>query len=1098
MNISFQYPWVLLLIPVIIAALIVSMKFMYSRNMAQKVSRILVRFIVASLLVLALSGITFKIVGKDVTTIFLVDVSDSVKERKDDVAKYISDAIKTKGRHDYVGVIAFGGNSRVEQFISKEVSFSGLMTDVNTQATNLEDAVNMALAQMPEDSAKRIVLITDGNENEGNLNSTASAVIASGVDFEIKRLEENVSSEVYVANVAVPQEVGVGENFSIQVEVESNVACPAIVKLYSGRTLKGQQKVNLQEGTNQFIFKDTQTDEGLKTYRVVVESEKDTVSVNNEFSAYTNIETNLPVLLVEGQNGSSRELQGIFNSIGKRYDVVSPAGVPATISDFLEYSAVVFVDVYKDDLRDGFLDNLDEYVKNYGGGFVVTGGPNSYALGGYRDTPLEEVLPVYMEPKGENEIPSIAIEMVIDQSGSMSDGNGIISNLDLAKESAAAAVDNLRDNEDYVGVIAFDDSYEKLVPLDKVQDKDAIKDSIYSLAPEGGTSIYPAIAAAALDLSKNPAKVKHIILLTDGQDSNYMYDDLIKAINDSGITLSCVSIGDDSNDALLTMLAESCGGRYFHTDLNTDVPRIFAQEIYLSSNTYLVNEEFVPILSSNDQIIRDVVGDGMPTLLGYVATSTKERSIEALRSPFDDPILAYWQYGLGKTVAWTTDATGEWTANYSGWENYQLLWHNILQYVTEDMGMEGAYVSVEQKGSKAIIHYSTEEFDAGTKVKATVFDDEGNISEITLDPTRPGEYTAEIETKNTGVYSINVQQENDGKVVGSTNTAAIMQYSLEYRFYPNNTLLDDYAAVVGATFNENASDVFLNPPEFVKNRYSLTLTLLLIAVILFLCDIAIRRFHVDVWHLLRLDKLKAKINAKAAQVEDYRKNKESIERAKIAREVVSGVETAGSVGGSLGAAAEGQTVSEAASADAAGVEKGSKKASKKAAKKAKQQEDEAPKATTLFAEMNQKRSYENSQKQAAMQQAFQNQQGGQPMQGGFNTQSGFNTQGGFNTQSGFNQQRPQGVPMQQRPMQGGFAGPKPQGTPMQQRPQGAPMQQRPMQGAPMQQRPNAPQGGNNWVNRVNPGNSYMNQGQGNPGNPPGNPSGNQTKTWTRK
>ena len=1111
MNISFQYPWVLLLIPVVIVALIISMKFMYSRNMAQKVSRIFVRAIVASLLILALSGITFKVVGKDVTTIFLVDVSDSVKERKDEVSTFISDAIKTKTRHDYVGVIAFGGDTRVEQFISKDVTFSGLMTEVDTQATNLEDAVNMALAQMPEDSARRIVLITDGNENEGNLNMTASAVIASGVDFDIVRLEENVSNEVYVANVSVPQEVGVGENFSIQVEVESNVASPAIVKLYSGRTLKGQQKVNLQEGTNQFIFKDTQTDEGLKTYRVVVESEKDTVSVNNEFSAYTNIETNLPILLVEGNSGKGRELQGILDSIGKKYDLVSPGAVPVTISDFLKYSAIIFVDVYKDDLRDGFIDHLDEYVKNYGGGFVACGGPNSFALGGYRGTVLEDVLPVYMDPDGESEIPAIAIEMVIDQSGSMSDGNGIISNLDLAKESAAAAVDNLRDGEDYVGVISFDDSYEKLVPLEKVSDKDAVKDAIYSLAPDGGTSIYPALAAAALDLSKNPAKVKHIILLTDGQDGNTMYDDLIKAINDSGITLSCVSVGEGSNDVLLTALADSCGGRYFHTDLNTDVPRIFAQEIYLSSNTYLVNEEFVPILSSSDQIIRDVVTDGMPTLLGYVATSTKERSIEALRSPYDDPILAYWQYGLGKTVAWTTDATGEWTANYSGWDNYQLLWHNILQYVTEDMGMEGAYVSVDQKGSKAIINYTTEEFDANTKVTATVFDDEGNVKEITLDPTRPGEYSAEIETKKTGVYSINVQQSQDGKVVGSTNTAAIMQYSLEYRFYPNNTLLDDYASVIGATFMEKASEVFLNPPEFVKNRFNLTLSLLLLTVILFLCDIAIRRFHVDVWHLLRLDKLRAKINAKAAQVEHYKKNKESIERAKIAKEVAGSVETAGAVGGSMasqGLSEDGKPLAADADPDKPLSKHAAKKAAKKAEKNSKKEEADAPKATTLFAEINEKRTFEASQKQASMQKNMNNQfQGNNSGAGANRPASGMGGQrpmGGPGTAPGMGGQRPMGGPGTapgmggQRPMGGpgtapGMGGQRPMGGPGTAPGMGG---QRPMGGPGAGQRPPQPQGGNNWVNRVNPGNSYGQQYPPNGGN--GGGGGNQTKTWTRK
>ena len=235
----------------------------------------------------------------------------------------------------------------------------------------------------------------------------------------------------------------------------------------------------------------------------------------------------------------------------------------------------------------------------------------------------------------------------------------------------------------------------------------------------------------------------------------------------------------------------------------------------------------------------------------------------------------------------------------------------------------------------------------------------------------------------------------------------------------------------------------------------------------------------DVWHLLRLDKLQKKINAKAAAIEDYKKNKESIERAKIAKEVVSGVETAGAVGG-VAASSEGTAAAAEGGEEAAAT---SKKAAKKAAKKAKKQaEDEAPKATTLFAEMNQKRSYETSQKQAAMQRAYQNGQGFGPMGAPM-------------------QQRPQGAPMQQRP-QGAPMQQRPQGAPMQQRPQAAPMQQRP-QGAPMHQRPGAaPQGGNSWVNRVNPGDGYMNRGNGgNPGGPGGMPGGNpanQTKTWTRK
>ena len=846
MSIVFEKPLYLLLIPLVIVLLIFSMKFMFTRSKKTKIGQIIMRSLVATLLILALSQITLKITGKSVTTIFLLDVSDSVREQKDEVVKFVNDAAKNKSRRDQVGVIAFGSDTRVEQFISKDLSFSSFQaTDVDSQATNLEEAVNMALAQMPEDSAKRIVLVTDGNENEGTLKDTASTVISSGAVFQIKKLNENISDEVYVSNMNIPEEAGLDEKFNIQVEVESNVACQATVSLYSGRTLKGQQKVTLQKGTNNFIFQDTQTDEGLKTYRVVVDAEKDTVTVNNEFSAYTNIETELPLLVVEGQPGQSYEFKGILDSIGLEYNVVSPAAVPNTISDLTEYSAVIFIDVFKDDLRKGFIDILDNYVKNYGGGFVATGGANSFALGGYRGTPIEDVLPVNMDLQAEDEIPDLCMCMLIDQSGSMSDGNGIINNLDLAKESAAAAVDNLRET-DYVEVIAFDDSYDRVVPLQKCEDPDAIVNRINDIAIDGGTSIYPALLAAVKDVNANDAMVKHIILLTDGQDYFDDYSDLKNTINQAGITVSCVSIGTDCNDSLLETLAEDCGGRYYHTDINTDIPRIFAQEVYLSSNTYLINEQFTPLVTSGDQIIKDVVANGLPDLLGYVATSEKPRSIELLQSPYGDPILSYWQYGLGKTFAWTSDVTGEWSQNYSGWENTQLLWHNIIDVMTHDNAMEGSYVDVKQNGNTATLNYVTESFDGNTTVTATVFDDEGNVTEINMDPTKPGEYSTKIETPGTGIYTINVQQKDkDGNVESAVNTAAIQQYSLEYRFYPENTLLEEYGSTIGAAFLDLPSEVFAEKPEFVRNRFNLSTLLLILAAILFILDIAIRRYHVN-------------------------------------------------------------------------------------------------------------------------------------------------------------------------------------------------------------------------------------------------------------
>ncbi len=879
MDISFERPWFLLLIPVVIGLLIFSMRYMIAQNKRTRISQVIVRSVLAMALVLALAQVSVKWVGRDVTTIFLVDVSDSVREQREEVIRFVNDAVQEKGKHDYVGVVAFGSDSRVEQFISQDISFAEFQTDVTTEATDIEEAIYIALAEMPEDSAKRIVLITDGNENEGSIRNTASMVVAAGCDFEVKKLEENIANEVYVSDMSIPEEVGIGENFNINVEVESNVACPAVVSLYSGRTLKGQQSVNLQEGTNRFVFMDTQTDEGLKTYRVTVEAVEDTVSINNEFSAYTNIEVELPLLLVEGADGQAKEFKGILDSIGVKYDCVVPATVPATLSEFTEYSAIVFIDVYADDLRDGFMDNLQTYVKNYGGGFIVTGGQNSFALGNYRDTVIEEVLPVHMELQGENEVPVMALQMVIDQSGSMSDGNGIITNLDLAKEAANAAVENVRDT-DYVGVMAFDDSFDRVVPLQIAEDKGEISNKIFSIGIDGGTSIYPALLAAATDVSETDAQIKHIILLTDGQDTYGNYEELKKTINDAGITLSTVAVGTGCNDTLLRDLAESCNGRYFYTDITTDIPRIFAQEVFLSSNTYLVNETFTPIVTSNDAIIRDVVVDGLPSLKGYVATTPKERSIQLLQSHYGDPILSYWQYGLGKTVVWTSDVTGEWSGNYSGWENTQLLWHNIIQYVTQDMGMEGAYVEVEQNGSRSEIHYTTEDFSANTSVVATVFDDAGNATEITLDPVKPGEYIAGIDTPTTGVYTINVQQKEGTEIVSSMNTAAINQYSLEYRFYPDNTLMEEYVASVGGRIITDASEVFASQPEHVKSRWNLSTILLVMAAVWFLWDIAVRRFHLDLYKLIPVEKWKSKQEERKAKAEEKRIQQEEKKAAK--------------------------------------------------------------------------------------------------------------------------------------------------------------------------------------------------------------------------
>ena len=880
MSISFDNPWYLLLIPAAALFLFITQFFMFTREKGKKIGQILVRAFLFLALILSLAGFGLKFTGRNTTTIYLLDVSDSVRDSKQDLVTFVNESVKDKKKHDYVSVIAFGEDSMVEQFTSENLAFSKFQREVNTGATNLEEAVNLALSQLPDDSAGRIVLVTDGNENEGALKSVAAEVIASGCAFEVKKIEENVSDEVYVSDLSVPNQVDIGEKFNIEVEVESNVACDATVKLYAGRTLKGEQTTHLQKGTNKIIFADTQSDEGLKTYKVVVEAQKDTMTVNNEFSAYTNIETQLPLLVVEGQDGNTSNFKRILDSLDVSYDVVTPSTVPVDMASLMQYSAVVFVDVFAGDLRDGFVDILNDYVKNNGGGFIITGGANSYALGGYRDTLIEEMAPVYMDLNPENEIPSMAMCMVIDHSGSMSDGNGVMNLLDLAKQAASAAVDYLRP-DDYVEVIAFDDTYSRVVPLCPVEDRGEIQRKIAGIPMGGGTSIYPALEAAINDLIRSDAMVKHVILLTDGQDYNEDYDDLLKIANDAGITVSCVALGSGCNTQLLQRIANDGKGRMFTSDIDGDLPRIFAQEVFLASNTYLVNETFEPTVTSNDKIIREVAQEGMPELYGYVATTKKDRSIDLLESFQRDPVLAYWQYGLGKTVAWTSDVTGEWSGNYSTWENTGLMWHNIIKLVSEDNGLEGTYANVEQNGNKATITYNTDKYDANSKVIAYVYDENGEVTEVELDPKKPGVYETQIDTKETGIYMINVQQKDGDEIVSSINTAAIMQYSLEYRFYPDNTLLEDFVASTGGFFIDKPEEVFAIKPEFVRARFNLWIPLLILASLIFLFDIAVRRFN---FSLSFVDKAAAKRETnKIVKEEKKRKEEAATLKEEVAR-----------------------------------------------------------------------------------------------------------------------------------------------------------------------------------------------------------------------
>nr|MCR5597655.1 VWA domain-containing protein [Lachnospiraceae bacterium] len=406
-------------------------------------------------------------------------------------------------------------------------------------------------------------------------------------------------------------------------------------------------------------------------------------------------------------------------------------------------------------------------------------------------------------------------------------------------EASKRAVDNMRDTDD-VGVLAFDDYFKWYHPMSDASDKQGIKDDIDSIPSGGGTVIMPALEEARAEIKHSDAQVKHIILLTDGMGETDNFSSVISKINADNVTLSTVAVGQYSDTALMADLAKQCGGRYYYADGNTDLPRIFSQEVFMGGNTYIKNGDYSLSVASSD-ITNGLFENGWFNILGYVAGSPKTGAQQLVVSDEGDPVLTAWQYGLGKTIAWNTSVDGGWTAAYSGNDDYAELWRRMIDYVTGTGGVGEDRVDVKQVGEQTVLEYYTDEYTDGTEITAIYTSPDGETGDVNFTASEPGVYRAVIDSTQKGLYNINVRRSDDGTIQGAFTTASVVQYSDEYRF--------DITDKTFRTFVENYG-FYLTPEDNIWKKLEvstagsidLTNFFIILAMILFLADIAGRRF----------------------------------------------------------------------------------------------------------------------------------------------------------------------------------------------------------------------------------------------------------------
>ena len=839
-GIMFEQPWALAAIPFALAFVLLTSKKLKSASLKTKAIRGM-RILLLAILVLALASPIIDMKAKETVTIFMADVSDSVRQ-PDEMAAFIRDAVKQKSDRDKTGVIAFAQTAQVKKMPDDENDFSDLGESIPAGASDLEKALTLARSVMPGNAAKRLVLMTDGKQTTGDALEAARLLRRQGYTLDVAPFLRQEEPEIQMESFEAPKQVNAGERFDVTVKVSSNTQTAAVIRLYGNRQLTAEKTVELYKGENVFTFSDIADEGGMVTYTAEAAADSDTVYQNNQLSAFTQVADRPGILVIEnGHSGENivRYLEG-YAQVTR----VQPDEVPRTLQGLLACDATVMADISAEWLDPDFLILLEQAVRYQGKGLLTLGGENSYAPGGYKDTPLETLLPVDMDIRPKEENPNLGLLLVIDKSGSMSTGQYGISKVELAKEAAIRATEVL-DDKDSIGVIAFDDAIQWVVPTEKLTERDEVTDMIGSIRAGGGTQILPPLEEAWQSLRETDAKLKHIILLTDGQAEQYGYEKIIDGLREDGITLSTVAVGSGADTLLLKALAYGGQGRYYQTDEFSDIPSIFAKEAFLAGQKYLQNRHFFPEAVTSMGFMRGI--EAIPPLDGYVSTRIKAAARTVFQSDTQEPVLAVWQYGLGRTAAWTSDIQGIWTSQWVSWQEASAFWGNLAGWLIQKNLSEGYTIQTALKDGKGVVTLQTDGdiMLYEDTVKGTLVAPDGARSDITLNVTQPGQYEGDIPNTDPGAYVVDLEvQGEDG--TEHVSTGLVMPYSQEYRLIDDHSagFLEKLAQAGGGSVISSPEDVLKGQLQQTGGKRSLTWFLTLLALCILLADIALRKLQI--------------------------------------------------------------------------------------------------------------------------------------------------------------------------------------------------------------------------------------------------------------
>lgn len=906
MNVDFNSPWYLTLLLLIPVIWYVGRESLSSMGRWRRFSALAIRTIVLLLLVAALAEMQFLRTNDRMTVIYLLDQSESIpKPVRDRMVKWVKRNVATfrnDGKRDKAAVIVFGRDAAIEVApLDDDLPLAGRIEtsvyDLRPDATNMAQALKLAQATFPEDSARRIVIVSDGNENEGDAQSLIQILEQEGISVDAAPIQLIQRAEVEVDKVVIPSNTRTGQPFDASVVI-NNLAQPTVeddahvegtVRVWrrqgKNEEVISEQRVNLPPGKRVLQFRNTIDVEDFYEYQAEFIPDNpnidDVLAQNNRATAFTHVLGAANVLLIEDW-----EHAGNFDTLVERLrdqeiniTVQSSDQLFASLAELQRYDCVILADVPRSsgnvDVQTNFSDEqIDILVRNtqkLGCGLIMLGGENSFGAGGWANTELEKAMPVDFQIYNAKVVPVGALAMVMHAS-EMAQGNY------WQKVIAREALKVLGPH-DYCGVVHWESREEWLwgKPRGLVRvgnNKDRMMARLGQMTPGDMPEFDPSLAMAVASFAKlEAAAVKHMIVISDG-DPSAPTQKTLQAFKDLGVKISTVAVGTHgpAGSSLLSRIAKFTGGRYYVVKNPKALPRIFQKETMRIARP-LVKEKpgLQPIVASQHEILKGI--DTMPQFDGFVLTSKKENSLVdvVLKSPEpgDNPagrdnntLLATWTYGAGRTAVFTTDAGHRWATLWTEWDSYDQFFGQMIRWAMRPTGDKGKFT------------VATQVKDGMGKVIITALDNDDNLinfldiggdvilpnmqsAEVTVKQVAPGRYEGTFDAKTPGSYFVALAP---GPGYGSIRKGVNVPYSAEYQDREtNNELLKSLVNVeVGGEAGKihpvnfqqeiptsDSHNTFRPSPIKPTSTQDIWPVLMLVAGCLFLADVFVRRVAIN-------------------------------------------------------------------------------------------------------------------------------------------------------------------------------------------------------------------------------------------------------------